>query len=302
MKFRSPILFIFALTVLSIACYSQKQLIQVNGFNMNVLTSGLNERKSGAPVLIFENGWGMDLNNWDTLIQELSKSAPLVLYDRAGIGESDRNDRYPNLKNRAQDLKQLLTILNIPPPYVLVGHSLGGVYIRGYAGYYPEDVKGLVFIDPADFTETREQWKIPLRNTGVPEKRISEMLHNRLYGDNPPDPDMPKALQEEREILKELRKTDYAELAAIPLPEVPIVFFVGGRFYVPEERRFKDFDHEAYFQNRVVQWIGSWNQLIRDTGAGGFLVYCARAGHFVQHDEPGIVINNIKALLEIVKN
>ena len=300
-KHTFTLFFAIALTVLSFSGFSQKQLIKVNGFDTNIYTMGLSDREPEEPVLVFENGWGMDLNNWKGIAEGLSASAPLILYDRAGIGASDENDRFPNLKNRAEHLKNLLISLNVPPPYILVGHSLGGVYIRGYAGHYPEDVAGLVFIDPADFTETKEQWKIPLRNTGVPEKMIDEMLYKRLYSDDVIDPDMPKVLREERQALKTLRKTDYVELRAIPLPKVPIVFFVGGRFYVPEERRIKDFDHEAYFQNRILQWISNWNRVIRETGAGGFLVYCANAAHFVHHDEPWIVINNIKTLLEAIK-
>ena len=90
-------------------------------------------------------------------------------------------------------------------------------------------------------------------------------------------------------------------LKVIPLPKVPVVFFVGGKFQVQVERRIKDFDHEAYFQNRVLQWISNWNEVIRDNGAEGFLVYCANAGHFVHHDEVQIVVNNIEALVEIIE-
>ena len=243
-KFRFALLFAITLTFVSVDTIGQKRLINVNGFNVNIYTSGLDNRRSDEPVLIFENGWGMDLNNWKRISAGLSAAAPFVLYDRAGIGESDDNNRFPNLKNRAGDLKALLKALNIPPPYLLIGHSLGGVYIRSYAGLYPNDVAGLVFIDPADFTETKEQWKTPLRNTGVPEKKIDEMLYERLYSNDVIDPEMPKTLQEERQVLKTLRKTDFAELKSIPIPLVPVVFFVGGRFQVPPERQIREFDHE----------------------------------------------------------
>lgn len=244
LKFRFALLFAITLTFASVDTIGQKRLINVNGFNVNIYTGGLDNRRPDGPVLIFENGWGMDLNNWKRISAGLSAAAPFVLYDRSGIGESDDNNRFPNLKNRAGDLKALLKALNIPPPYLLIGHSLGGVYIRSYASLYPDDVAGLVFIDPADFTETKEQWKMPLRNTGVPEKKIDEMLYERLYSNDVIDPEMPKTLQEERQVLKALRKTNFAELKSIPIPLVPVVFFVGGRFQVPPERQIREFDHE----------------------------------------------------------
>ena len=103
---------------------SQGQLVKVNGFDISVRTSGMNYRKPGEPVLIFENGWGMDQGNWRKVSDALSPSIPLILYDRAGIGVSEDNLKFPNLVNRAEDLKNLLVYLDVPPPYILKGHSV----------------------------------------------------------------------------------------------------------------------------------------------------------------------------------
>ncbi|HAA18575.1 MAG TPA: alpha/beta hydrolase, partial [Cytophagales bacterium] len=56
----------------------------------------------------------------------------------------------------ADRLVRILEYLEVEPPYLLVGHSLGGVYVRGFAVYYPEKLAGLVIVDPGDFTETLE--------------------------------------------------------------------------------------------------------------------------------------------------
>lgn len=87
----------------------------------------------------------------------------------------------PTPQKIAANLKLLLTEQKIEPPYVLIGHSMGGVYVRAFAGYYPNDVAGLVFVDPADFTETKGDWNQIFRDIGVSEKRIDEMLAKRLY-------------------------------------------------------------------------------------------------------------------------
>lgn len=75
-KHRFTLFFIIALTVLSFSAFSQKQLIKVNGFDTNVYTIGLSNREPEEPVLVFENGWGMDLNNWKGIAEGLSVSMP----------------------------------------------------------------------------------------------------------------------------------------------------------------------------------------------------------------------------------
>ncbi|MFN7115412.1 MAG: alpha/beta fold hydrolase [Saprospiraceae bacterium] len=276
--------------------------VNVNGFNYNVYVKNIENRKSNAPVLIFENGWGMDLKTWNTVINALEKVAPVVCYDRAGVGASDDDHKMPTLKNVAADLQTLLKTLNIPPPYIMIGHSLGGVYIRGYAGYFPNEIAGLVFVDPADFTETKEQWKQPYRSVGVPEQKIEAMIYDRLYKKSEPDTLMPRALQEELQVLADLRRTDFAELNDLPIPKVPIYFFVGGKFEVPPANRSKDFDHLLYFKNKTYQFVENWNSVIYESEKPGMLFYISNAGHFVHRDTPEVVIENIKILLKALNN
>src|SRR5689334_15605945 len=124
---------------------------------------------------------GMGLGNWNTIMDSLANNAPVFLYDRQGVEKSDKVFQMPTPQKIAANLKLLLSELKIEPPYILIGHSMGGVYVRAFAGYYPNDIAGLVFVDPADFTETKADWNQIFRAIGVSEKRIDEMLINRLY-------------------------------------------------------------------------------------------------------------------------
>ena len=145
---------LLCLLIIPFNSLAQEKLVKVNGHHFNVYVKGLDNRKPNAPVIIFENGLGMGLGNWDTVFEPLSKIAPVFAYDRANIEKSDKSYQLPTIKLVTENLKAILTTLNIPPPYLLVGHSMGGIYSRGFAGLYPNDIAGLVFIDPADFTET----------------------------------------------------------------------------------------------------------------------------------------------------
>lgn len=293
------ITFFFLLLVL--ASYAQERLVKVNDKNFTVYTKGLENRKPNAPVLIFENGMGVGLGSWNKVLDELAKVAPVFAYNRAGVEKSDKIYQMPTPKLTAENLKAILTTLNIPPPYVVVGHSMGGLYARGFAGYYPKDIAGLVFVDPADFTESKDDWNQIFRELNVPEKRIDEMMYERLY-----QPAKPASRNDslnfgpwsERQILGELRRTDFAEIKELPLPNVPIYFFVGGKFEVPPAYRSKDYDHERFFHIKNSKNIGRWLQLIHSSSKGGALIYLSNSGHYIQQDDAKAVIANIKFLLE----
>jgi pimeloyl-ACP methyl ester carboxylesterase len=295
-NFFSALLVIFSLCV-----QAQEQFIKVNGSNHHVYIKGFENRKEGTPALIFENGLGVGFGHWDTIIESLAKVAPVFAYDRAGVEKSEVKYKMPTINQVAENLKSILTTLRIAPPYILIGHSLGGVYIRGYAGLYPNEIDGLIFIDPADFTETKEDRDILLRDLGVGPKRIEEMAQERLYKKSEVD-SLHFGPWSETEVLKKLRQTDFAELNNLPLPNVPIYFFVGGKFEVPVERWSKDFNHPAFFTLRTTRDMERWKKLTYSSSKGGSLIFLSNCGHFVHRDDPKAVIGNIKIMLESLNN
>jgi len=298
---KSALNFILYLFTLSSVTFGQEKLVNVNGSNYNVLVKGLENRKENDPVIIFENGMGVNLGNWKKILDEVLSFAPVFAYDRAGIGKSDKIFKMPTTKFVAESLHDILKTLKIAPPYILVGHSLGGVYVRSFAGFYPDEISGLVFIDPADFTETKNDWNNIFRTMGVPEKKIDEMLYNRLYQQQSRVDSSNYGPWSERQVLNNLRRTDFSEISDLPLPHVPIYFFVGGKFEVPLEQRSKDFDQEAFFHVKNSSNMERWRKLIYSSNKGGTLIYLTNAGHYIQWDTPESIISNIKILVEGLK-
>lgn len=293
------------LTLLAILIWTsviaQEQTVRVNGINYNVLLKGMEHRPPKAPVIIFENGMGVDLKNWNKVFDQISAFAPVLAYDRAGLGKSQDLYQLPTIKLVSQNLHSILKALNIPPPYLLVGHSMGGVYIRGYAGLYPEEIAGLVFVDPADFTETKNDWNDIFRKLGLPEQKIQQMLIDRLYKLDPITDSVSYGPRSERQVLNELRKSDFAEISALPLPKVPIYFFVGGKFDVPAAQRSKDYDQEAFFHIKNSANMERWRKLIHSSPKGGALIYLTNAGHYIQWDDPRSLIDNIGIMMNKIK-
>ena len=117
--------------------------VAAEGRVMRMLVSG-----SGESTVVFENGLGQPLEMWGKVQPHVSRFARTVTYDRAGVGLSEEGPSPRDGQRIARELRDALRAAGLPPPYLLVGASLGGLYIRVFAGTYPEDVSGMVLVDP----------------------------------------------------------------------------------------------------------------------------------------------------------
>lgn len=101
----------------------------------------------------------------------------------------------------------------------------------------------------------------------MPDKRIEELLYERLY--RPVAVDSVRfGSWSEGQVLRELRKTDFFEVSQLPLPQVPIYFLIGGKFEVPPDRRSQDYDHVKFFEVRTNVNIERWKKLINSSSKG----------------------------------
>jgi pimeloyl-ACP methyl ester carboxylesterase len=107
----------------------------------------LSRMGAGGPTVIFESGIAATSQNWMRLQESVSSFASTVTYDRSGLGWSSESasDRIPS--NIVRELRLMLKQAGIPPPYVLVGHSFGGLVVRHFATQHPEEIAGVVLVD-----------------------------------------------------------------------------------------------------------------------------------------------------------
>jgi pimeloyl-ACP methyl ester carboxylesterase len=105
----------------------------------------------GETTLVFELGIGGSFYNWWSFIQELKNEFTILLYHRAGYGNSKKSAKPRNVKYISEELDALIKYLEIKGKFVLVGHSFGGLCVQQYARMFPEKLKAVVLIDSTSF-------------------------------------------------------------------------------------------------------------------------------------------------------
>lgn len=121
------------------------ELVDVGGRRLHLYCTGV--AQDGRPTVILENLQGGLSSNWGWVQPAVAESTRVCSYDRAGSGWSEASAEPLTLDGTVDDLHTLLVRAEVPPPYVLAGHSIGGIYTRAYAAAYPDEVAGLVLID-----------------------------------------------------------------------------------------------------------------------------------------------------------
>lgn len=286
-------LFVFLLSINAIA---QKRLIEIEGLKINVNPIGFDDRKEGQPVIVFESGHGVPMDNWNRVLEGVAELAPLVTYERAGIGASEAIDEEPTIKNVSDRLVKILTHLEIPPPYVLVGHSLGGLYVRGFAIYYPELLAGLIIVDPADFTENHQNKRAYYNVLNWESSKVDSLIQSFIDRRNASHLKAKSPVRREGQYLEAIRAREFKEISEHPLPNIPVHILTGGRFDVPKKLRSKEYDQEALFRSKMKHRTARWMEVVQSVKKGMFF-YSGDAGHYVHYDDPGLLIASVKIVL-----
>jgi pimeloyl-ACP methyl ester carboxylesterase len=146
------------------------KLVEVGGRKMHIDCEG-----EGSPTVILDSGLGDSYLSWRRVQPQIAKFVRVCSYDRAGIGYSDRSSRPRTSLVMAEELHALLGAAGIAPPYVLVGHSMGGFDVRVYASLYRSEVVGMVLVD-ASHPDQENRFPPELKNMEGTWLREAEFL------------------------------------------------------------------------------------------------------------------------------
>jgi pimeloyl-ACP methyl ester carboxylesterase len=146
------------------------ELIDVGELKMHIDCTG-----DGSPAVILDSGLGDTFLSWRKVQPEIARFTRVCSYDRAGIGYSGSSSRPRTSEVIAQELHALLRAAEIAPPYILVGHSMGGYDVRLYASLYRNEVAGMVLVD-ASHPDQDNRFPPELKNMEGSWQREAEFL------------------------------------------------------------------------------------------------------------------------------
>jgi len=251
-------------------------MIDIGGRRLALACAG-----AGAPSVILETGLGAESDEWAVVQAEASAVARVMRYDRANRGASDGVAGPRTALDMVEDLRALLCVSQIEGPYILVGHSFGGLLVRLYAHRYSEEVAGIILVDSMH----EDQFEVfgPLF---PPEARSESPELTRMRAFWQGGWRTPEATTEKIDFVSSIRQAREIE----SLGDIPLHVIIGGGFQrqslIPPE--FRD-----GLQDR---WEALQSQFLRLSTRASYSLALS-SGHFVQRDAPQIVCDAIKASL-----
>jgi pimeloyl-ACP methyl ester carboxylesterase len=230
---------------------------------------------TGAATVVFENGHGDDLSEWNSVFSEVAKFAKVIRYDREGYGLSEYYTQPQTFKQIATRLHELLQKANIRPPYVLVGHSMGGALIRAFAFMYPNEITGLVFVDPfneyvgSELTKEQKTEAATSMDSSIKKDSIMMEKGSTTYA-------------AEFKIMRGEFLNGFPELNSFgALPDVPMALFAAGKNRPPG------------WENSVKELFANKMHELSETR----FIEIPQSPHYIQDYEPSLVIENIRRIV-----
>ncbi len=243
------------------------QTLTVKGEPTRIVLQG-----KGNPPVIFESGLGEDATTWAAVQPAVSQFATTLSFDRPGLGASPPTSAARDGVTLAQELHDLIHEAGLVPPYVLVGHSLGGAVVQLFADRYPTDVAGLVLVDPED-GRIVQRLKARLTASQWNEREKALARHGP----------MPPAVQREFDAMVAEGGAQVAQISS--LPAVPSILLTGTAVDSsfpgnPEEQRLKwELHHELLLRNPGMKQV-----------------QVPESRHYIQNDAPETVIVSIRSI------
>jgi pimeloyl-ACP methyl ester carboxylesterase len=247
----------------------------------------------GAPTVVIDAGITDQLDKLRPLQERLAQVTQVITYNRAGYGQSESGPMPRHSGREAEELKALLEKASVPGPYVLVGHSLGALNMQVFASKYPEDVAGMVLLDPPplsfllgrEYQELRgmaermtEEWQA-IADSTAKSTDAREQARSSFFR---------MLASEHREMFAETaRMVD----AVSTFGDTPLVVLAAGK---PNPA----FGEVAEEYQRY--WIGQ-SRALADRSTNGKFILAEGATHYLYLDVPELVAQNILSVVYEVR-
>lgn len=277
------------------------ELVNVGTYQLHIYCTG-----SGSPTVILDSGMGDTYVSWRKVQPQIAQFTRVCSYDRAGLGFSYYTHHPSTSRDFARELHTLLHSAGIPPPYVLVGHSMGGFDVRLYASFYRDEVAGMVLVDSS---HPDQQKRLPpelndLDATWLREQEFFEFTMPfgipRLLGFCASDAEVRAAacnFHSIREGVAELKSVSESASQAGrsgTLGDIPLIVLSSDpdkpQPDLPEDLAKPASDAWQHMQNELAQ-----------LSTRGRHIIAKNSGHYIQLDRPDIVVDAVRQVINQVR-
>lgn len=288
------------------------QLVDVGGYKMHINCTG-----QGSPTVILGGGTMENSLFWAGIQPEVVRYTRVCSYDRAGSGWSEPSPLPRTATIMAEELHTLLVNAHIEGPYVLVGHSLGGILMRVYTHNYPDEVVGMILVDSLHEGQIVRRPEIQKRllQEAIGQVRSLTWLSSTgimalapQFIPNPGIPDDAYAQLQATTATSEVFETNAAELEAmetslnevlalriISFGDLPLTVLSAGR------KETVPSISDAENQQRWEEWQAFQSELVA-LSSDSRQIIAEQSGHNIQLDQPGLVIDTIREVVAAIQN
>ena len=265
------------------------QLADVGDHRLHINCTG-----TGSPTVVIVSGLGDWSTSWGVVQPEVAKTTRVCTYDRSGLGWSDAVPLPQDAAQAAKELHTLLQNANIPEPYIMVGHSLGGFIVRLFAHDYASEVTGVVLVDSMNPKQVSESLSNRLALFSSLEAGLARVGVGRLLlklgilPSVPPGEEAyyplfvrPQSFQTTANEYRGLPDSAAQAAAVKSFGDLPLIVLTA---------KLNDNPGWPEWQNELLQLSSNSQQL-----------FAENSGHVIQDDEPDAAVDAILKMVELVR-
>jgi len=279
------------------------QMVDVGSHQMHLYCTG-----EGRPTVILESGMNDFYLSWVMVQPEIAKTTRVCSYDRAGLGWSEVSPHPRTSEVMVDELNTLLKNAEVESPYILVGHSFGGIIVRQFASKYSDDVVGIVLVDSAHeeqgvrlpfLKETADQFVGDFRMLST----LSSLGLIALSPGTVPNRGLPDEAYKQYQAV--LATTNYFDTASAEtasfyrnkhdapgsLGDLPLVILSHG---LPDLTMNLSDSQQSQFEQ---EWAKMQSELT-GLSSNSMQIIAGKSAHYIQLDQPELVIESILELVQ----